>query len=178
MAAKEFDRRTLIRGAAVAAATVWTAPMIIDSLTSPAAAASGGLPTTCSYGLVVFKYGAAGPYVMKIDKGSASCSFTNSTSNDTSFSSYSCGVYQYRGGKDYASRVQYSSNGGKNFQSVPVYPSGTCDKMFTVSGTTITRLDGNVSIIFATSHYGSAFHNVCPSGGGGASSVTLECGSG
>jgi hypothetical protein len=40
-----LDRRTMIKGAAVAGAAAWTAPMIIDSLTSPAAAASK--PGTC-----------------------------------------------------------------------------------------------------------------------------------
>ncbi len=35
------DRRTLIKGAAAAGAAAWTAPMIVDSLTSPAAAGSG-----------------------------------------------------------------------------------------------------------------------------------------
>jgi len=37
---KGMDRRTLIKGAAVAGAAAWTAPMIIDSLSSPAAASS------------------------------------------------------------------------------------------------------------------------------------------
>jgi hypothetical protein len=36
-----LSRRDMIKGAAVAGAAAWTAPMIIDSLTSPAAAASG-----------------------------------------------------------------------------------------------------------------------------------------
>jgi hypothetical protein len=36
-----IDRRTLIKGAAVAGAVAWTAPVIIDSLSSPAAAATG-----------------------------------------------------------------------------------------------------------------------------------------
>jgi hypothetical protein len=36
-----LSRRDMIRGAAVAGAAAWTAPMIIDSLTSPAAAYSG-----------------------------------------------------------------------------------------------------------------------------------------
>jgi hypothetical protein len=34
------DRRTLIKGAAIAGAAAWTTPLIIDSLSSPAAAAS------------------------------------------------------------------------------------------------------------------------------------------
>jgi hypothetical protein len=37
-----IDRRTLIKGAAVVTAVGWTAPIIVDSLTSPAAALSAG----------------------------------------------------------------------------------------------------------------------------------------
>jgi hypothetical protein len=36
-----MDRRTLIKGAAVAGVAAWTAPVIIDSLSSPAAAITG-----------------------------------------------------------------------------------------------------------------------------------------
>jgi hypothetical protein len=36
-----IDRRSLIKGAAVVTAVGWTAPIIVDSLTSPAAAISG-----------------------------------------------------------------------------------------------------------------------------------------
>jgi hypothetical protein len=36
-----IDRRTLIKGAAVVGAVGWTAPIIVESLTSPAAAISG-----------------------------------------------------------------------------------------------------------------------------------------
>ncbi len=39
---KGIDRRALIKGAAVAGAAAWTAPMIIDSLASPAAAGTPG----------------------------------------------------------------------------------------------------------------------------------------
>lgn len=171
--ASEIDRRTLIKGAAAAGVAAWTAPVILDSLTSPAAAASGGLPTTCSYALVVFKYYSSGPYIMKIDRGSASCTFDNSTSNDASFSSIACGSYRYRGGKDYGKKVQYSADGGSHWFNVPVYPTGSCDSFFTVTGTTITRDTSNVSIIFAVSHYGAAFHTVCPSS---SASVTVLCG--
>ena len=40
-----MSRRDLIKASAVAGATAWTAPMIIDSLSSPAAARLGGLNT-------------------------------------------------------------------------------------------------------------------------------------
>jgi len=49
-----IDRRTLLKGAAVAGVAAWTAPMIIDSVTSPAAAASGAT-IPCSWFYVAFK---------------------------------------------------------------------------------------------------------------------------
>jgi hypothetical protein len=42
-----IDRRTLIKGAAVAGAAAWSAPIIIDSLSSPAGALTTG-PKGCS----------------------------------------------------------------------------------------------------------------------------------
>ena len=60
---KGLSRRQMIKASAVAGAAAWTAPVIIDSLASPAAAPSGGLPTGCSYALIVFTYGAARPRV-------------------------------------------------------------------------------------------------------------------
>lgn len=50
-----IDRRTLIKGAAVAGAAAWTAPMIVDSLASPAAAASPAGSVQCSKSLVFFR---------------------------------------------------------------------------------------------------------------------------
>jgi hypothetical protein len=40
-----MDRRAMLRAAAIAGVGAWTAPAIIDSLASPAAAASGQLPS-------------------------------------------------------------------------------------------------------------------------------------
>ena len=53
---RRLDRRTLIKGAAAAGAVGWTAPLIIESMTSPAAAVStcfearggGNLGNTCN----------------------------------------------------------------------------------------------------------------------------------
>lgn len=47
----QLDRRALIKGAAVAGAAAWTAPVILDSLTSPAAADSPP-PSGCSISFV------------------------------------------------------------------------------------------------------------------------------
>jgi hypothetical protein len=65
--ARGLTRREMIRASAVAGAAAWTAPVIIDSLVSPAAAGSG-LATGISHIDVVFRAGAGAP-----------CSLTNGT---------------------------------------------------------------------------------------------------
>lgn len=55
-----LTRREMIRASAAAGAAAWTAPVIIDSLVSPAAAASG-LATGISHIDVVFRAGSGAP---------------------------------------------------------------------------------------------------------------------
>jgi hypothetical protein len=176
-----LSRRQMIKASAIAGAAAWSAPVIIDSLASPAAATSGGLPTTCSYALIVFTYNNAGPYIMKIEQGSASCSFSNTTSNDGTFTGYPCGTSTYSGGAGPPYNQSIFNQDGQ----IPGYPGPqTCDSLFTISDTTITRKDPAVSIIFAVSHHGppggsyqnSKYWPVCPNAGTGATTVTVDCG--
>ena len=84
---------------------------------------------------------------MKIAMGSASCTFVNSTSNDTSFSGFACHGHTYQGGKLYDQKIQQDSVDVE----VPT-PPPTCDSLFTVSGSTITRDSAfPLTIIFAVS---------------------------
>src|SRR3954465_15423165 len=101
-----LSRRQMIKAGAIAGAAAWTAPVIIDSLASPAAASSGALPTGCSYALFVFYVNGQGPYIGRIQQGSASCTFTNSTSSDSSFNSYVCNGHTYQGGSAVGSVIQ------------------------------------------------------------------------
>jgi hypothetical protein len=159
----------------VAGVAAWTAPAIIDSLSSPAAASSGTLPTGCSYALFVFSSSGQGPYIGRIDQGSASCTFTNSTSNDSSFNSYVCNGHTYQGGSAYGSVIQQDG------ATVPGYNVGTCDQLFTVQGSTIVEdSPGTATIVFAVSHHGgsggwqgSKFFPVCPAPSD--TSVTVDC---
>jgi hypothetical protein len=170
-----IDRRTLIKSAAVAGAAAWTAPVIIDSLASPAAATSGALPTGCSYALVVFLYNGAGPYIMRIQQGSASCTFSNSTSSDSSFNSFPCNGHTYQGGAADGAVIQQDGTTVPTLSSPP-----TCDSLFTVQGSTIVRDSSQITLLFAVSHHGgsggwqgSKFFPVCPSTS--AASVTVDC---
>jgi len=170
-----FSRRQMIKASAIAGAAAWTAPVIIDSLASPAAASSGALPTGCSYALFVFYVSGQGPYIGRIQQGSASCTFTNSTSNDSSFNSYACNGHTYQGGSTFGAVIQQDG------VTVPGYNVGTCDQLFTVQGSTIVEdVPGTATIVFAVSHHGgtggwqgSKFFPVCPAPTD--TSVTVDC---
>src|SRR5690242_9030773 len=58
----------MIKASAIAGAAAWTAPVIIDSIASPAAALSGGINLSGpSYAMIVFDKGGV-RYVVKITK--------------------------------------------------------------------------------------------------------------
>jgi hypothetical protein len=78
-----IDRRTLIKGAAAAGVAAWTAPVIIDSLTSPAAAQT--VPQGCWRAWVLFPscstWLSAGPAGIISCTPEAGCTETNSATN-------------------------------------------------------------------------------------------------
>jgi hypothetical protein len=67
-----IDRRALIKGAAVAGAAAWTAPMIIDSLASPAAAASQKCTFKCSAVYVYYSFNGS-VYYTAFQNGQTGC---------------------------------------------------------------------------------------------------------
>ncbi len=100
----------------------------------------------CSYALFVFYVNGQGPYIGRIQQGSASCTFTNSTSNDSSFNSFVCNGHTYQGGSAYGAVIQQDG------VTVPGYNVGTCDQLFTVQGSTIVEdSPGTATIVFAVS---------------------------
>src|SRR5439155_21213050 len=124
----------MIKASAIAGVGAWTAPVIIDSLASPAAAASGAFPTGCSYALFGFYVNAAGPYIGRIGLGESVCSFVNSTSNDSSFDSYACNGHTYQGGSSFGAVIQQDGT------TVPVYPGPhACSDLFLIQNATIVE---------------------------------------
>jgi hypothetical protein len=73
-----IDRRTLIRRAAIAGTVAWTAPVIIGSLTSPAAAFTG--PTGCNS--KCFTGGNCNPDSTSLCNAPAGCSTTSNPALD------------------------------------------------------------------------------------------------
>jgi hypothetical protein len=77
-----LSRRDMIKGAAAAGAAVWTAPMIIDSLTSPAAAASGcsGSSVTLSWIYILYRVNTT-VYLTGFTLNSSTCASSGVGSN-------------------------------------------------------------------------------------------------
>lgn len=168
------SRRVLIKRAAAVGGLVWTAPVLIDSLASPAAAGSkGGYP--CSYIMVVFQIcnhdGTFGnTYAAKYNNGASVCS-GNTTSGDETWGPYSCNSHTYTEG----SSTQVVQDG----VSLPGPPLGSCTGYLTLSGRTVTAAS-NVRILFALAHDGSyspsKFKPVCPVLSCGNSVTGPDCG--
>jgi len=178
---RALSRRQMIRASAVAGAAAWTAPAIVDSLTSPAAAMTlQSSPLLCSNLYVVFTYHHA-TYVMRVNQGSSTCAGSNNTSNDATFSTVCNGVTYDNLGDAFTLQADGD----------PITPWGNlpaCSTLFTISGNVVTATDPAVTIVFTLAHNGTIgdcytgdnggtkpkFGWVCP-GASGADSATLCC---
>lgn len=160
-----IDRRTLIRRGALVAGAAWTAPLIVESLTSPAGALSptGGYP--CSYITVVYKVGTT-YYAAKFNNGDAECS-GNSTSGDETFTQ-SCGGGWYKNSGD-GTAIRRSTD-GVTYTTLLSAPAGqSCSTYLSYQGGTTISAQNNATIVFAAAHDGSysppsKFRFVCPTG--------------
>jgi hypothetical protein len=138
------DRRTLIKGAAVAGAAAWTAPMIVDSLASPAAAASAtcgpGTPNL-SYGIIVYRIGST-YYTVKV--AGNSCTATNSTSGDVS------GCLNYTCGSE-----TWTNPGGTVTRNGVATSVGNCSNITIHNSSGWVSANNGVTIVFVFAHDGS-----------------------
>jgi hypothetical protein len=151
-----LSRRDMIKGAAVAGAAAWTAPMIIDSLTSPAAAVSGGV--TCSWFYVVFKKpGSSTVYWTGGSTGTACGTF--STNNAPTVCKTCNGVTytMLNGGQG---NMTYGTTCGSGTSATAA--GATCGTYISVSGNTVTAING-ATILAAFSHPSNTLNcSVCP----------------
>jgi len=133
----------MIKASAIAGAAAWTAPVIIDSLASPAAAASvpcGPGTPNLSYGMIVYRIGST-YYTLKITGNT--CSSDNSTGGDASGAlNFTCGSLTF-------------TNPGTvvTVNGTPTL-AGDCSKITIHNSSGWVSANG-VDIVFAFAHDGS-----------------------
>jgi len=153
-----LSRRALIKGAVAVGGVAWTAPVVIESLVSPAGALSPEGNYPCSYITVVYRVGGT-VYADKFDSSGGCLGNTTSGTGQNAFTVLCNGV-------SYTNTISGSGNaigpvGG------PAYPSyGSCSSVLSASGRTITAT-GGATILFAAAHDGSystinKIMTVCP----------------
>ncbi len=144
MAGKQIDRRTMIKGAAVAGAAAWTAPMILDSLTSPAAAASGS-PISCSWFYLLFK--KPGDAVVYWTGSNGNACNTLSTNNAGTYCKTCNGTtYSILNGQGI---LKYGSTCGSGTAATAA--GSSCSSYIQINGNTVTAI-GGATILAAFSH--------------------------
>ncbi len=129
---RTLDRRTLIKGAAVAGAVAWTAPVIIDSMASPAAAT-----TTCfNARLENISSAPPGDCAPGGVAGASSCVTTTSTTPNGT-----CSGVTFTNNGDGTWTVCVT-RAGCYLTSVGSFNGGSCETPCTITGTTTTCCSG------------------------------------
>jgi hypothetical protein len=183
--ATDIDRRTLIKGAAVAGVAAWTAPVIIDSLTSPAAASSGTSGLMCSWVYVFFKVGGT-TYYTGFSKNGAGCG--DGSSNNSNPICVPCNgsnytIAQFGGGEGGSvGKLTYGTStctAGTALPNAAVHAdSSTCGNYLSASGGVITAKAG-VTLLAAIGHPSSSLTGWCPNNTSAQNSInTFSGGSG
>ncbi len=159
-----LSRRQMIKASAMAGAAAWTAPMIVGSLASPAAALSGGIDLSGpSYAMIVFDKGGS-RYVLKITK--STCANTNDFSGDVGdFTIGSCGgsAFAVSGGK-----IVTTSG-----TSISTYAGSDCTFILNASGDVVTA-DPSITLILGVGHFGTGGCTNIP-GGGTDGHLGIDC---
>ena len=169
-----LSRRDMIKASAVAGAAAWTAPVIIDSLASPAAAATGTTGIGCSWVYVFFKKAAGDSvvYYTGFAKNGVGCG--NGSSNNATPICVPCGGVNYTigtfGGGEGGSvgELTYGTGtctAGTALPNAAVHePTATCSSFITASGGVIMPV-GTTVLLAAIGHPSSTLTGWCPSGG-------------
>jgi hypothetical protein len=160
---KGLSRREILKRSAIAGGVAWTAPMVIDSLASPAGAISGGINLNggISYAIMVYCVGACnadGSNLRATLIDGTTCVGGNQGSNDTGgtiTTSSTCHGFYFNynvpGGDQ---NIKYSTN-NSTFTSVP---NGSCGNLFTASGNTV-KADPSITLVMGLAHAGGCSGN-------------------
>jgi hypothetical protein len=165
-----ISRRAMIRASAVAGAAAWTAPVIIDSLSSPAAAASGA-PIPCSWFYLVFTKPSDSIVYWTGSNGNA-CN-TLSTNNAGTYCKV-CNGTSYTildGGQG---NLTFGTTCGGT-QTAATAAGASCSDFIQINGATVTAVNG-ATILAAFSHPSSSLSCACPGANAAGNSIAV-CGS-
>jgi hypothetical protein len=177
-----MSRRDLIKASAVAGAAAWTAPVIVDSLASPAAAGSQHCTLCVSAAYVFYEYGGT-VYYAAFQNGQSGPPMCSQCKNGTINMCLSCPsggpTYSLYGGAVAGSNcasptvphnLYYSAAAtcpGDPTTMTAVFGEGsTCASRVTLSpdGSTVSPGAG-VTILGAFYFKAAAWNGICPSGG-------------
>jgi hypothetical protein len=150
-AQRGLTRRQMIRASAVAGAAAWTAPMIVDSLASPAAAASGGSTIGCSWAYVFFKKPADSTVYYSAFQGTSACG--SFASNNTAAVCNVCpdgvnySINEFVAGEGGSvGNLRYGAScgggGAPNAATLVTSASHDCENYLQVNGNTISAIGG------------------------------------
>lgn len=149
-----LTRRELIKRSAAVGTVAWTAPVIIGSLSSPAAAFSSGAAYPCSYVTIAcFVDGVFRAVKIDADQTDQNCTLTSATSNDETFGPGGDGPAQVCNGFTWSNNCSGTLLCQDGDDMTP-FAGPTCDAILSVNGNTITAAPG-VTIYFAVAHDGS-----------------------
>ena len=153
-----LTRREMIRASAVAGATAWTAPVIVDSLASPAAAASSS-PVSCSWFYVVYmKPGSSTVWWTSANNSSTVCN-NAAPANNSGTRTKTCYGVTYTLPDDNHPIPTYDTGSG----AVAATNDPNCSSYIMISGSTLTA-KGGATLLAAWSHPGSdSVCSACPS---------------
>ena len=177
-----LSRRDIIKRGAIAGGVAWTAPLLIESIASPAGAISGGINLNggISYAIMVYCVGACNPdgsnlRATQIDGGT--CVGGNNGSNDTAgviTSTNDCHTFDFTFNTAAApfgadKNIKFSALGSA---FAPV-PDGACGNLFTASGN-VVKADPSITLVLGLAHAGGCSGNNV---GANISKLSLVCAS-
>jgi hypothetical protein len=164
---KGLSRRDMIKASAAAGAAAWTAPVIVDSLASPAAAVTGNTGILCSKSLVFFSFGGVVYIAGYQDNACQTCgcfgNFSSSNLNNLPCACVTCNGVTYRIGVG-TTTATYGATcaSAATVPTVSNYP--TCEQYLAASGGgTVSAAQAGVTILAAIGFGGNTLNGYCPS---------------
>jgi hypothetical protein len=166
-----LSRRDMIKASAVAGAAAWTAPVIIDSLSSPAAAASGNTGINCSKSIVFFTIPTSPGTVYIAGFQDTSCqtcdcfgnwSGPNLGGGTCPHACFSCGGNTFRVNVGTTNAGTTTACDGGTFTAASTLSAGTCNTYLSYGGGTVTG-KGGATILGALGFGGNTLNGYCPS---------------